>query len=187
MQQFLFLGPRVKGNNSLGNAEAAPSSLQLALNPSYFRTNNPISWFMTLMFRSLEPFGIQSRHFVPSLSSAPTPHEREAELISHSQGTLSCSLLFVVAVALMTLYMLRGLFHSITLIKVQELPKLSSTSRQAVWGLMSSWISHPNSAVTAGLERASQSPCEQQDCRAFLCAGVEKQPEWKASAKYKLI
>lgn len=97
LQHFLFLGLREKGNNRLGNAEAAPSSLQLALNPSYFRTNNPI-WFTTLMFRSLEPFGIQSRHSVPSLSSASTPQEREAELLSHSQGTLSCSLICVVAV-----------------------------------------------------------------------------------------
>lgn len=72
------------------------------------------------------------------------------------------------------------------MIKVEELPKPSSTSRQAVWGLMSSWISHPNSAAAAGLERALKSSCEQQDCRAFLCAGVEKQPERKATAKYKL-
>lgn len=44
------------------------------------------------------------------------------------------------------------------MIKVKELPKLSSTSRQAVWGLLSSRISHPNSAAAAGLREHSSPP-----------------------------
>lgn len=70
LQQFLFLRLRVKRSNRLGPARAAPSSLQLVLNPrnNDFRAKkkNLISWFTALIFRShLQLFGILSRYFQP--------------------------------------------------------------------------------------------------------------------------
>lgn len=99
LQQFLFLRLHVKRNNSLAHARTAPSSLQLVLNPrnNDFRANNHPSWFTALIFRSLQFFGILSRHFLPSLTFlAFTPCEREMQSSSHThivRGTLSCSLL----------------------------------------------------------------------------------------------
>lgn len=110
LQQFLFLRLHVKRKNSLAHARAAPSSLQLVLNPrnNYFRANNHPSCFTALIFRSLQFFGILSRHFLPSLTFlAFTPREREMQSSSHThivRGTLSCSLLCSLATCtLMTL------------------------------------------------------------------------------------
>lgn len=62
------------------------------------------------------------------------------------------------------------------MIKVKELPKLSSTSRQAVWGLLSSWISHPNSAAAAGLREHSNPPESSR-----IVAGLVSVQVWRSS------
>ena len=76
LQQFLFLRLCVERNNRLGQARAAPSSLQLVLHPSNndFRVNNSICWFTALISRrSLQLFGTLTTRFLPSLNSAFHP------------------------------------------------------------------------------------------------------------------
>jgi len=76
LQQFLIQRLHVKRDNRLGHARVAPGSFLLVINPrnNDFRANNPISWFTALIFRrSLQPTGVLSRHFLPSLSSAFYP------------------------------------------------------------------------------------------------------------------